>query len=843
MIRQSIRMTLRDWRAGELRFLVVALIVAVSALSAVGFFVDRMRAGLERDAHQLMGADLLVSADNPIRPEWRTEAERRGLVLAETVVFPSMAQVGEGEQSHSQLSSVKAVSALYPLRGSMKVTTNPDEAAHGIGEIAHDVPQPGTVWVDPALLTILQARVGDTLRLGDSSFRIVRAIAAEPDRGPNFVNFAPRVMMPLASLEGTGLTGFGARVTYRLLAASRDANDRAAVNGYQQWLKAAIARDKVKGVRIETLEEGRPEMQATMDRAGRFLSLVGLLSALLSAVAVAMAARRFMLRHLDACAMLRCLGMTQDQVTLLYLFEFLLVGLVGSAIGVLVGFAAHFMLVQSLASFVTNDLPPISWAPALQGLATGMVLLAGFALPPVLQLRNVPHNRVIRREQAPPRPAALATYGLGVLAFCGLLLWQAGDLTLSAVVAGGFLGAFALFGLVSWLGLKSLGRLRNVSASHAWRFAITSLRRRPATTVVQSVSLALGLMALLLLTVVRSDLMAAWQSATPPDAPNRFIINIQPDQKDDVAARIAAAGADGPVMYPMIRGRLTSVNGKPVTRDSYQEERARRLSEREFNLSTTRELPKGNEVVDGKWFSDAPGTSEASVEQGLAKTLGWKVGDVVRFDMGGMPVEAKITSLRKLEWGSMRANFFVIINPAAMVDAPATYMTAFHLPQGGTTLGNALTRSYPNLTVIDVSAIIRQVQDVMDQVVAAVEFLFAFTLASGVLVLYAALMGSSDERRREAGLLRALGATRQQLSRAQLIEFALVGGLAGLLAATGAAVQGWALATYQFKFEWVLTPNVWVAGIAVGALCAVTGGWLSLRGVLSQPPLQTLREA
>ena len=843
MIRQSIRMTLRDWRAGELRFLLVALIVAVSALSAVGFFVDRMRAGLERDAHQLMGADMLVSADNPIQPAWRAEAGRRGLVLAETVVFPSMAQVGEGDRSHSQLSSVKAVSGLYPLRGSMKVTTNADDAAQGIGEVAHDIPQPGTVWVDPALLTMLHAKVGDTLRLGDSDFRIVRAIASEPDRGPTFVNFAPRVMMALSALEGTGLTEFGARVTYRLLVASRDANDRAAVDSYQRWLKDSIARGNVKGVRIETLEEGRPEMQATMDRAGRFLSLVGLLSALLSAVAVAMAARRFMLRHLDACAMLRCLGMTQNQVTLLYLLEFVLVGLAGSAIGVLVGFGAHYVLVQSLASFVTNDLPPISVAPALQGLATGMVLLAGFALPPVLQLRNVPHNRVIRREQAAPKPAALATYGLGVAAFCGLLLWQAGDAWLSGVVAGGFLGAFALFGLVSWLGLKSLDRLRNVSSSHAWRFAVTSLRRRPGTTVVQCVSLALGLMALLLLTVVRSDLMAAWQTATPPDAPNRFIINIQPDQKADVARRIATAGVREPVLYPMIRGRLVAVNGKPVTKDTYQDERARRMSEREFNLSTTRTLPQANEVVAGKWFSDAPGISEASVEQGFAKTLGWQVGDMIRFDMGGMPVEAKITSLRKLEWGSMRANFFVIINPAAMVDAPATYMTAFHLPQGGSTLGNALTRSYPNLTVIDVSAIIRQVQEVMDQVVAAVEFLFAFTLASGVLVLYAALMGSADERRREAGLLRALGATRKQLSRAQLIEFALVGGLAGLLAATGAAVQGWILATYQFKFEWVLTPNVWIAGIAVGALCAVTGGWLSLRDVLRQPPLQTLREA
>jgi putative ABC transport system permease protein len=455
----------------------------------------------------------------------------------------------------------------------------------------------------------------------------------------------------------------------------------------------------------------------------------------------------------------------------------------------------------------------------------------------------VPHNRVIRREQAAPQPMALATYGLGVGVFIALLLWQAGDPKLALLTAGGFLGGFAVFGLVAWLSLKLLRRLRGVSTHQGWRFAVTSLQRRPGATIVQVVSLALGLMALLLLTVVRGDLVAAWQRATPENAPNRFIINVLPDQKDDVARRIAGAGVDKPVLYPMIRGRLTAVNGKPVTAGTYTSEDARRLANREFNLSTMAQAPEGNEIVGGKWYTDAPGVSEASVEQGIAKTLGLKLGDVMRFDMAGIVVDAKVTSLRKLEWGSMRANFFVIINPAAMANAPATYMTAFHLPQQGASLANTLARTYPNLTVIDVSGIIRQVQEVVDQVVVAVEFLFLFTLASGVLVLYAALMGSQSERTREAGLLRALGATRKQLAQAQRIEFVLVGGLSGFLAASGAALLGWALATYQFKFPWAFEPGVWLAGIVVGVICALVGGWLGLRSVLRQPPLQTLREA
>jgi putative ABC transport system permease protein len=582
-------------------------------------------------------------------------------------------------------------------------------------------------------------------------------------------------------------------------------------------------------------------MRATLDRAEQFLALVGLLSAMLAAVAIAMAARRFMLRHLDACAMLRCLGLTQGQVTQMYLIEFLLVGLAGSALGVLVGFGAHFALLAWLGSLVAADLPAPGLLPAVQGLATGMLLLLGFALAPVLQLRNVPHNRVIRREQAPPQPMTLATYGLGLASFVALLLWQSGDLKLGALTAGGFLGGFALFALVGWLALKSLRLLRTAFDHSGWRFAVTALQRRPGATVVQVGALSLGLMALLLLTVVRGDLVQAWQQATPPDAPNQFVLNIQPEQQAPLAATLSQNGVAQPMLYPMIRGRLIQVNDTPITGETYIEDRAKRLVDREFNLSTMTALPPQNQVVAGKWLDNRK--PEASVEAGLAKTLNLKLGDRLRFDVGGQLVEAPITSLRKLEWGSMRVNFFVILNPALMADTPQTFITAFRLPPEKSALVNQLVRDFPNLTIVDIGSVVRQIQGVIDQVVRAVEFLFLFTLASGVLVLYAALVGSQDERIREAGLLRALGATRRQLSAAQWIEFALVGGLAGLLAATGAAATGWALAEYVFNFEWRFSPIVWLAGVGVGAVCAFIGGWVGLRNVLRHPPLQTLREA
>ena len=834
-------MTARDWRAGQLRFLLVALVVAVAALSAAGFFIDRLRSGLNRDAHQLLGADLVVVADNPVPAAWREEAQKRGLLVADTLAFPSMAQAGQGDSVRSVLVTLKAVSPGYPLRGRVKVNTDIAQANESIGAPATAAPEPGTVWIDPALATSLDVAVGGSVQLGDKQFRVTQLIAAEPDRGGGFINFAPRVFLALSDMPATNLVQEGSRVGYRLLVAGPGASSKP-TQDYGEWLKALIKKDNVRGVRIESLEEGRPEMSATLDRADRFLSLVGLLSAMLAAVAVAMAARRFMQRHLDSCAMLRCLGLTQNQVTVIYLVEFLLVGLAGSLLGVLVGFGAHYVLLQLLGSLVAADIPAPTMLPALQGLATGMILLAGFALPPILQLRNVPHNRVIRREAAAPKPAALATYGLGIAAFGALLLWQSNDVKLAGVTGGGFLLGFAVFALIGWLGLQALRPLRNAFPQQSWRFAVTSLRRRPGATVVQVVSLSLGLMALLLLTVVRGDLMSAWRNTMPPDAPNRFIINIQPDQKDAIAARLKEAGVKEVPLFPMIRGRLVAVNGKAITSETYTDERAKGLAEREFNLSTMTELPAQNQVTAGKW-SMGGSAGEASVEEGIAKTLGLKLGDTMRFDIAGSPVEAKVTSLRKLEWGSMRVNFFVIINPAVMADTPQTWITSYHLPKEALAAGNALSREFPNLTIIDVGGILRQVQSVLDQVIQAVEFLFAFTLVSGVLVLYAALMGSQDERRREAGLLRALGATRRQLSQAQLIEFMLVGGLGGLLAATGAGLMGWGLATYQFKFAWTFSPWVWLAGLLAGALCAVIGGWLGLRNVLNHPPLQTLREA
>ncbi len=834
-IRQGARAFTRDWRAGELRLLVLSLVVAVAAMTSVGFFIDRLRAGLERDAAQLLGADLVLISDKPVAESLRGEARSRGLSVAETVAFPSMAlsfaAPGSNAEPATQLTAVKAVTPGYPLRGALRTATAPGAP----DAITKQLPEAGTVWVDAALLPALHVRVGDAIDLGDKRFTIARLVTLEPDRGLSFVNLAPRVLMRLDDLAATNLIQNGSRESHRLLIAGTPES----VAGYRTWLEGRL----VRGQKLESLEAGRPEVRNTLDRAERFLALVALLTAMLAALAVALAARRFTERHLDATAVMRCIGVSQNALLVTHVSEFLIIGFAGAVVGVALGYVAHFAFVALLSSLLEASLPQPSGWPALQGLLVGVVLLAGFALPPVVQLRHIPPLRVLRRDVGLPRSGTLVGYALGIASFAALTLWSAGDVKVGAITLGGFVGAFAVFTIVAFVVLRALSAARHGARLDAsWRFALASMQRRPLNTIVQTVALAIGLMALLLLSVTRTDLVAAWRRAVPPDAPNRFVINVQPDQRDAFVASLRAAHIANFDFAPMIRGRLVAINDKSTGSANYKEERAQRLVDREFNLSYMTQLPAANKVITGAWF--APNASgEISIEGGIAKTLDIKLGDNLRFDIAGAFADGRVTSIRKLDWDSMHVNFFVIFPPATLGTMAQTWISAFHIGEADAGLTNRLVQRFPNITVIDTSAIFKQVQSIVDQVVRAVEFLFVFTLAAGVLVLYAALLSSRDERTREAALLRALGASRRQLTRAQLAEFFGIGALAGVLAAAGATATGWVLATRAFELSYEFGAMAWVLGIAGGIALALLGGWLGLRPVMNEPPLRTLREA
>jgi putative ABC transport system permease protein len=833
------RQLLRDWRAGELRLLMLAVALAVAALCAVAFLSDRLDQGLRRDAAQLLGGDAVVASDQPTPQAIVDLATELKLTTVRSAAFPSMARVDETQGGESRLVSVKAVSSGYPLRG--RVTLR--EGLPGQGS----APAAGEVWADPAVADGLGLKLGDMLLLGDSRLKLAGLIETEPDRGAGFINFAPRVMLTEADLAATQLVQPASRITYRLALVPAPDAAPDAVKRFVTGAEKLIEAQKLRGLRLESLESGRPEMRQTLDRAARFLRLVAMLSALLAAVAVALAARDFAARHLDACAMLRVLGQPQRRIAWAYGLEFLLAGLAASVAGVLIGLGLHQVFVSLLAGLINVALPPPSIWPALLGLGLGLSLLLGFGLPPVLQLAAVPPLRVIRRDLGAPKAGSLLVLGAGVAGLAAILVVLAGDMTLGAIAAAGFAGAVLLFALLAWGAVKLLRRIvpTNVSGAGVPRWLLLATRQvaaRPGFAVMQVSSLAVGLLALVLLVLLRTDLIDSWRQATPAAAPDRFVINIQPDQREAVRKTLVDAGVKNFDWYPMIRGRLTAINGEAVQGKRFGEDRAQRLAEREFNLSHTGEQPSHNQVVSGQWGSAAAGEMGMSVEEGLAKTLGLKLGDQLAFDIAGQPVQGRVTNLRKVDWSSMRVNFFVLFEAAALPDLPATQIAAYRTPVGAK-LDRELARQFPNLTVIDVSAQLNQVQRVLDQVIQAVQFLFGFTLATGLVVLLAAVGSTREARAREFGLMRALGAPSSLLAQVQRAELLGVGALAGFLAGAVALVLAGLLARFVFEFQWQIKPWVPLVSAVCGALLAWSAGWWSLRGVLQRPVVQTLREA
>ena len=839
----------RDLRAGDLRLLMLSVALAVAALTAVGFLADRMQSGLWRDARQLLGGDAVVVSDQNTPPAFVQKAKQLGLQTNTNVTFPTMARSAAEQGAASRLVALKAVESGYPLRGQLQIVPAPDASAASVVASAvaattsappksSAIPPVGEVWVDPTLLDNLNLQVGQMLGLGERYFRISATIVREPDRGAGFMTFAPRVMMNAADLAATGLVQPASRVTWRMAVAG----DAAATERFLQWARPEAELPQVRGVQIESLESGRPEMRQTLDRASQFLNLVALLAALLCAVAVALAARSFAERHLDSCALLRVLGQSQRTLTLSYGVEFLGAGVLASALGVAVGYAVHGGFVLLLAGLVDAQLPSATLKPAWMGMAMGLTLLTAFGLPPVLQLAQVPPLRVIRRDLGSLQVRSGVVLAMGLLGFAVTLVMVSRNLTLGLITVGGFALALLVFAGLAAVALWLLRRTVPGEKTPSWlRLATRQVAARPVFAVVQVSALSVGLLALALLVLLRTDLIASWRQATPASAPDRFVINVQPEQAADFLNNLKQAGVQSPDWFPMIRGRLVAINGREVGPADFEVDRAKRLIDREINLSHSAILPAHNPLTAGQWVAEE--AEGVSVEQGIADTLGLKLGDQLRFDIAGQAREARITSLRKVDWTSMRANFFMMFPVSQMPDFPMTYMAAFRSPPGGAGFDNALVNQFPNITSVDMRSTLAQVQRVMDQVIRAVEYLFAFTLAAGLMVLLAAVGASRQAREREYAIMRALGAGRSLLAQVQRAELLGLGWLAGFMASSMALVVGWALARYAFDFAW--QPPLWapLAGGVLGAVLAWTAGSLSLSGVLRQPVMQTLRQA
>lgn len=820
----ALRLLLRDGRAGELFLIGMAVVIAVASVTAIDFFTDRVHRALNRQANQLLGADLVVAADRSPPQEFEAEALRRGLAVTRMMRFPSMAAHGD----RNALSSIKVVTAGYPLRGEMRIA----DQLYAAGRRASSIPEPGTIWVDERLFTQLELAMGDSIDLGAARLKVTAILTQEPDSAIGFINAGPRIILNEADVAATGLVQTGSRINYRLQIAGASGP----VEAYRKWVQVRLQ----PGQRVEGIRDARPEIRAALDRAEKFLSLAALISVVLAAVAIALAARRFLQRHLDGCAMMRCLGASQGLVMRLYLVHFMLLGLAASAIGCLLGVAAQLVLAHWLGGLVAVELPAPGILPALHGLATGLALLLGFALPPLASLGKVSTLRVLRRELGAPGGAGLAGYVLGFTVIGGMILWKAHDPGLGGLVFGGFAAAMLGAGAMAWLLLRLLSSLGSNGVS--WRFGVANLRRRTLGSVIQIVAMGIGIMALLTLTLIRGDLLKAWRTSLPPEAPNRFVINIQSDQLEPLARFFAARGIARPAVFPMVRGRLVRINDRSVSSVDYGDERARRLIDREFNLSWAAKMRSDNRIVSGRWWgSDASRKDQFSVEEGIAEALHIRLGDTLAYDIAGNIVTGAVTSLRKVDWDTFNVNFFVIAPPGLLDDQLASYITSFYLPQGNVELLNALVRQFPNFLLIDVAQVMAQVQNMMDQVARAVQFVFLFTLLAGLAVLYAAISSTQDERLYRAAIMRALGASRGQLVRAGLAEFALIGALAGLIAAAGANALGSLLAFRILNLSYSFNGAVWVIGIVCGTAGIALAGYFGTRRALNAAPLEALR--
>ena len=829
------RQLLRDLKAGDIRILIAALTLAVIAVTAVGFVTDRAERALAIEANRLLGGDAVVRGDAPLAGAVRAAANAPGLRRTETIELDSMIRVGDGAQADPRLGELRALGAGFPLRGSFRIV-DADVRGQNHERDADGIPQAGTVWMSRAGAETLDASLGDVIAIGDSRLRLAALVVQEPDASLDYFNVAPKVFLNISDLAATGLVQQGSRIRYRLVIAG----DASAVERFVNTVQPALGR----GQRLETIGEARPEIRSALDRAGRFLDLAALVSVVLAAVAVAMAARRHSERHLSGAAVMRCLGASQRTLVGIHVGEMLLLGVFASALGVVIAFGLQWLVGGWLERSLALSIPPAGWLPALQGLGVGMVVLLAFGAPPVLSLRRVSALRVLRRDLDATEPSAWLVALTGFAGMAALLWWKAGSAALGGAMLLGIGATLAVLATLAWLLIVVVRRLRS-RLRGSLRYGLANVSRRPASSIAQVSALGLGLMALLLLTFVRTDLLDRWQLSLAADAPNRFIINVQREQVQPLQAFMAAQGLAAPTLYPMIRGRLVAHNGTPASGATIQSDdpSAQRRAEREFNLSSAAVLRDDNKIAAGRfWGAGVLQTPEISVEERFAESLGWKLGDRIAFDIAGQRFEAAITSLRSVDWESFRPNFFVIASPGALDAYPASYITAVSVPPTKTRFTADVVERFPNLSVIDVDAVLKQVRGTADQVSKVVQVVFWFSLAAGVLVLLAAISASQDERLLEGGVMRVLGGSRRQLRLAQASEFAAIGLLSGLVAAIAASILSGVVATRVFDLPWQANWTLAAVGGGLGMLAALVAGLFATRRVLDAPPSVTLRE-
>jgi len=826
ILRFALRNLWRDLKSGELAVLLLALCVAVLSLTAVGFFTNRISQGVRAQATEVLAADLRLESAHPLAERYFAKSREYGLKSAEILTFPTAIFKGET----SQLAALNAVTANYPLRGHVRIADTPFGAARNTDRI----PAPGEVWVDARIVAQLKIHPGEELRIGAASFRVTEVLDYRPDQGTGFVNLAPAVLLNYEDIAATRLIQPGSRVTYAALFAG----EAPAVAEFREYVQGT----KAPGERLREVDESSRQLNSAIDRASRFLNLASLASVLLAAVAVAMGARRYASRHIDAVALMKCMGASQRFVLAISIIELTLLALSAVAVGAALGYLAQTGLAWLARGLIRTELPRASLAPVAIAFVTVIAMLIGFALPALLQLKSTPPARVLRKTATAPPLRFGLSYVCALAALFAILWSLVRDTELVASILAGVLGVGLVLTLAGYGLVRLTGRLRG-GVGVAWRYGLANVSRRGGGSVVQIVAFGLGLMLLLLLALVRSDLLADWRRSLPSNVPNNFLINIRPEEREPLENFFKSHGLGDPRMYPMVRARMTAINGKPTESLKFKGDRGRGFVEREQNLTWSARLMDDNQLLAGRWWAAAEfGRPLVSISSEYQETLGLKLGDELSFDIAGESLKVRVASIRKVRWDSFQPNFFLVFPPGLLDGAAGTYMTSVYLTPAQRPALVDLVSQFPTVSVFDVDAILKQIRDIMDRAALAVQYVFLFTLAAGVVVLLAAVQSTRDERRYESAMLRTLGASRRTVLQGVAAEFSALGFLAGTLAAFGASAIGWVSARRLFSLEFTLDPWVWVIGLVCGTILVGVSGTLATWRVVNTPPVVTLRD-
>ncbi len=823
----ALRSFSRELRSGEVLVLLVAVGLAVAALTAVGFLTDRIGKAVARQANEVLAADLRLRSQVPVPEEWRDLAREYNLETADTLSFPSVVF----KNDDSALATIKIVSDGYPLRGKVRIA----DTLFGEQRAVDGIPASGEVWADGSLLARVGADVGDTLAVGELNLRVTAILTYRPDQSIGFASLAPSLIMNIADASQSGLIGEGSRVAYALLVAG----DEAAVTDFNDAIQDILPDE----IRVRSQEESSERAYNAADRAQRFLSLTAVISLLLSAVAVAMSARRFAHRRMDTVALMKSLGATQGFVISVALVQLLLLGVLGVVAGSVVGFAAEELLSRILIDLLQQgELPGVGLRPVILACSSAMVLLLGFALPSLIQLRNTPPLRILRHDVMPPPPSRIFVAGLSLAAVAALLYRSVGDPVMLLILIGGIIVIAGLLYLLGRLMVAVIGRARS-GVGVAWRYGLANVARRGRDSAVQVVAFGLGITVLLLLTLVRTDLLEGWRSTLEDDAPNHFLINIQPHELDSVGKLFELSEIEAPVFTPMVRARMVSINDESVKDREYPNEDGKWLANREANLSWTEAMSSSNELLEGAWWpAGYRGPPLASIESEAAANAGFSIGDRLKFVIAGREVEAEISSIRKINWDSFQPNFFIVLSPGALDGMPTTYISSLRIAAEKQPMLIDLMRAHPSVSVIDLGAILEQVRGIIEKASLAVQAVFMFTLAAGIAVLFAAVQSTIDERRFESAMLRALGAKRRTVFAGVMAEFAALGTAAGVLASAGASVLAYLVATRMFDLAYSFSPMLWLAGVSGGVLVVCVSGYFAARSAVNSRPADVLRE-